>query len=133
MNLPLPKRITRAMLFDLRNTTNFVYGDTLWRDGTPGGQASEARGAINAYPIMVKMRACANDLSSFLSDSLYEENCVMFKKQLALVPLDKPVIVFPKLGLGWNKMPEVCPRTYESMRALLRTMLGNAILNIEDV
>ncbi len=133
MNLPLPKRITRAMLFDLRNTTNFVYGDTLWRDGKPGGQAAEARGAINAYPIMVKMRACANDPSSFLSDSLYAENCTIFKRQLNLVPLDKPIIVFPKLGLGWNKMPEKCPLTYESMRELIRSELGNAILNIEDV
>jgi len=133
MNLPLPKRITRAMLFDLRNTANFIYGDTLWRDGSPGGQAAEARGAINAYPVIVKMRACANDPSSFLSDTLWEENCAMFKKQLALVPLDKPVIVFPKLGLGWNKMPEVCPRTYESMRELIKTMLGNAILNSQDI
>jgi len=133
MNLPLPKRITRAMLFDLRNTTNFIYGDTLWRDGSPGGQATEARGAINAYPIMVKMRACANDPSSFLWDALWKENCAMFKKQLALVPLDKPIIVFPKLGLGWNKMPEVCPRTYESMRELIKTMLGNAILNPHDI
>jgi len=133
MNIPVLRRITRAMLFDLRNTTNFVYGDTLWRDGKPGGQAAEARGAINAYPIMVKMRACANDPSSFLSDILWEENCVMFRKQLALVPLDKPIIVFPKLGLGWNKMPEKCPLTYESMRQLIKTILGNAILNIEDV
>jgi len=133
MNLPLPKRITRAMLFDLRNTTNFVYGDTLWRDGKPGGQAAEARGAINAYPLMVKMRACANDPSSFLSDALYDENCAMMRRQLLLVPLDKPIIVFPKLGLGWNKMPEVCPRTYESMRELIKTMLGNAILNPHDI
>ena len=128
----IPRRITRQFLFDYRGLANFIYGDTRSLDGD-GGQAKQARGEPNAWPVMVKYFRCVNDECSFLTDNLLEENVAHIRTQMERVPRELPIIVFPKLGGGWNKMQEKAPRTYDRMREIIRWYAGDMLINPEDL
>ena len=119
--LPLPARITRGLILSLTNTCYFVYNDTVIHDAK-GGQAKEARGCINTYPVPVKLRCCANEESSFMSDDLLEENKVLIDRAISLIPRDKMIVIFPKIGLGWNKLDEKAPLTYKYLMSELNKL-----------
>lgn len=126
-----PRRLTRELINAHWQTYNFLYGDTIHHDGN-GGQAQAARGCFNSYPIPVKLAKCYNDEKSFMVDSMYEENCRWILRDMILVPRDKEIVVFPKIGLGRNELGMRAPRTYEFMRACLMD-LRSIIVNPEDI
>lgn len=121
--MEIPPRITRAYIRQLRDTHYFIYGDSLDWAGD-GGQAREARGEPNAFMVPVKYRKCYNDTTAFLSDKYYEENLVLFKQALVKVPNDllKPIILFPKIGLGYNQMHKRAPKTFRKLVWFLTCM-----------
>lgn len=119
INVTIPKFITREFIRQHKELT-FVYGDTLYHDGY-GKQANIARGEPNAYPIPTKKWRCANDSTSFFSDAQFELfNKVKIDEAISRIPRDKPIIVFPKIGEGWSKMPEKCPKTYAYLMQQLK-------------
>ncbi len=129
----LPNRITRAFIRAYNGTAYFIYGDCRTLDGK-GGQATEARGEPNAYVIPTKYQSCANEESYYFTDKMAEENHVLFHEAMSKVPADgKPVIVFPKLGLGWNKMDVKAPLTYAMMKDVIRWYVGTRLLNPNDL
>jgi len=128
-------RITRAYI-KLHPEITFIYGDTHERD-SHGGQASESRGEKNAYAVATKIRTCYNDNTSFLSDHpelspIYKQ---LISSMLDRIPTyeDTKIMVFPKLGKGFNEMDKRSPRLRAWMIAEIRRRFNGRIINIEDV
>lgn len=130
MIISIPPLITRAFIQSHKDTAVFIYGDTRAHNGD-GKQASVARGEPNAYPIMVKYAKCTNEPSSFLSDDLLEQNWEQWHRDLGLLPLGLPIIVFPKIGRGFNLMHEKCPVSYEKMKAVIGWYSAEMLVNPE--
>ncbi len=124
-----PLHITRAQIQAHRDTHYYLYGDTRERD-SKGGQAAAARGEPNAFAVPVKYRQCANDPSSFIDDRLVSENMKMLLKALVAIPTDRPLIVFPKLGEGFNQMQIRAPITYACMLMMIACRFNSTLESV---
>jgi len=121
MTIHIPNYITRAYITEANRAQGllFLYGDTVGHDGN-GGQASQARGCEGAHVIPVKWRKCYNDEDAFFSDYKYDLQVALIMRALCELPEGKPIVVFPKIGLGMNKMDVKAPRTYRALISILR-------------
>ncbi len=121
----MPPRITRNFIREHKNII-FIYGDTIYHDGS-GGQAYEARGESNAYPVPVKRAKCFNDVSSFFNDKDFEcINKSVIDRAISLITeasKGKQVVCFPKIGQGWNELQVRAPRTYAYLMSELKKLL----------
>ncbi len=129
--MTIPARITRQFINAHRLSYNFLYADTIHHDGN-GGQAKEARGCFNTYPLPVKLMKCFNDELSFMRDEMYDENCRWILRDMQHVPRDRELIIFPKIGLGYSQLNTRAPRTYEFLRMCLTDLRG-IIVNPENI
>lgn len=126
----VPPLITRAFIQSHKDSAVFIYGDTRGHNGD-GKQASIARGEPNTYPIMVKYAKCANEPSSYLRDELLEESWTQWHRDLERLPTRLPIIVFPKIGRGWNLMHEKCPVSYETLKEVIKWYADDMLVNPE--
>lgn len=117
-----PHWITREQIRATRNTHIYIYGDTRLLDAT-GGQATEARGESNTFAIPVKYAKCYNDYTAFFTDELYDTNKQLILTALSRIPKGRIIIVFPKLGEGFNEMPKRAPMTYGFMKGAIDGIL----------
>lgn len=118
-------------------TINFIYGDTYHHDAN-GGQAKECRGEPNTYGVFIKISKCANDETTFFQDRYFNLHKEVIDKSIDVIkePLlksDHKIMVFPKLGLGWNKMDVKAPRLRFYLLGELDRLFGHLIINIEDL
>ena len=122
MKLQLPKRLTREFI-KLHNDYTFVYG-TDYQNQTYKGQAAVAKGLPNTYPVPTKKMCCMILPRSFWQD--HEFNLIqkpIIDKWISNIPRNKPIILFPRIGCGHAKMPEVCPKTYEYLMSELNKLV----------
>lgn len=117
-----PHWITREQIRATRNTHIYIYGDTRLLNAG-GGQAQAARGEPNAYAVPVKYARCYNDYTTFFTDALYDTNKQLILTALSRIPRDKQIVVFPKLGEGFNEMPKRAPMTYGFMKGAIDGIL----------
>lgn len=129
MNIPNP--ITREYIRSLRGKVNFIYGDTIYLDGD-GKQAQVARGEPNAFAVPVKARKCYNDVGAFFADYYLDSiNKPCIDRSLLVIPETLPIIIFPKIGEGYNELPKRAPKTYWYLKNALMLKFGTLILNPE--
>ncbi len=133
MPIHIPTHITRLWIKEHRHEYLFIYGDTADHTGD-GGQAREARGEINAYPVPTKLRKCYNDPSAFFDDRFYEENKKIIDRHISAIP-EQPtkIILFPKLGEGRNEMPTRAIKTYGYLIWSLGAFYHERIINPEKL
>lgn len=117
-----PHWITREQIRATRNTHIYIYGDTRLLNAG-GGQAQAARGEPNAYAVPVKYAKCYNDYTTFFTDALYDTNKQLILTALSRIPKGRIIIVFPKLGEGFNEMPKRAPMTYGFMKGAIDGIL----------
>lgn len=113
-NLPpqiiIPRYISRVFI-QAHREWNFVYGADYYGKSILG-QAWEAGGEPNAYPIPTLLKFCANP--TYFQDA---DIAIQYMKEfMNRVPLDKPIVPFPKIGLGKSRFKEFCPKGYEFLR-----------------
>ena len=108
-------RITREQIRATADTHFYIYGDTRILDGN-GGQAMASRGESNTFAIPVKYARCYNDYTSFFDDRLFDTNKQLIDTAVANIiarARGRKIVVFPKIGLGYNEMDKRAPKTFE--------------------
>lgn len=95
---------------------NFVYALDLKGKGGLG-QCWEAFGEPNCFPVPTLVGACCN--KEFFYDIMYNTYVPQIEKAIARIPTDKPIIPFPKIGLGCSRMREFAPKMYAHLISLI--------------
>jgi len=131
MQIIVPKFITRAHIQQLNGRCNFIFGDNLEKKGY-GGQAKVARGEPNAYGVPTKVRPCMNYDDAFFYDIDYDKIVPKIDEAIDLVPLDKPIVIFPKIGLGFSELDVRAPRIYKYLIVSLINKFGHLLVNKRD-
>lgn len=130
-SIVIPKKITRDFIRRYVKQIVFIYGDAVYHDGN-GKQAYEARGEPNAYAVPTKICKCYNDDICFFKDEAFETyNKSIIDKALSSIPKQKSIILFPKIGQGFNEMPTRCPKTYWYLLHKLFQEFQLALINPE--
>lgn len=124
--LHIPRRIYREYITAHRELT-FVYGQDYERKGT-FGQAWSAAGEPNTYPISTCRKMCRN--SRYWTDGEFNNVCSIISSDIANVPLNKPIIIFPKIGEGGSRMKELAPRLYQYMISELKKIQYKNIIYV---
>lgn len=109
MSFPIiyvPRYITNSFIRE-HPEYNFLYSFDYHRKSAMG-QATIAHGETNCYPIPVLIKYCSNPV--YFQD--FEEARKMIQEFLNDIPTDKPIIPFPKIGLGHSRLKEFSLKTY---------------------
>lgn len=107
--LRIPRRIYREYITAHRELT-FVYAYDYQRKGF-GGQSYSAFGEPNAFPVSTMRKLCRN--TRYWTDMEYDLVSNILSIEISNIPRDKPIILFPKIGLGCSRMSEIAPRLYK--------------------
>lgn len=91
---------------------NFVYGTTAMAE-IHMGQSAIGSSYANCYGVATKWRNCKSDASAFFSDIHFERVKQQIDEDIAAIPRDKPIVLFPKLGCGCAMLPTRAPKCYE--------------------
>ena len=117
--IKIPWRITREFITNNRRYT-FVYSTNVF-GGSIFGQASQAANEPNCYGVPVRFRFCRSNLNSYFSDDGFEIiTKTLIDTAIAVVPRDKPIIVFHKIGEGDSGLKWRAPKTFAYLRAKLK-------------
>ncbi len=110
----VPLHISREFIQTHRQW-NFIYSaDYLLRGAL--GQMWAAHNEPNTFPVPTLYKYCSNPV--FFQDHLEQEE--MINEFLNKIPKDKPLIVFPKIGLGHSRMKEFSPRLFTGLHRSLK-------------
>jgi hypothetical protein len=111
--IEIPRWITRAFISQHRKDLIFIFSDDL-NGQHYVGQASQCKGEPNCYSVPTKKLMCMEEGRAFFDDARFE---LLWKpaidKAIEKIPRDKPIIPFPRMGLGDAKLLEKAPKTYE--------------------
>lgn len=131
--------ITRSFIKQAWKDYNFIYGDTYYLDGN-GKQSKEARGEINTFAVATKIRPCYNDETSFFydnqTDPFLHKALILSSLSRITEPIlrsEKKIIVFPKLGLGFNEMDKRAPLLRVFLLEQIRHLFGHKIINLDEL
>lgn len=113
--IQIPHHISRTFIQQHPEYT-FVYGQDHIRRGIMG-QSWVCGGEPNCFPITTVQKLCPSG-SRYLSDSNLEHE-QWIEKDLDLVPRDKPIIVFRRIGEGCSRMKEFAPRLHAELKEVL--------------
>lgn len=102
----VPLRITNLFICEHREY-NFLYSFDYHKKSAMG-QCIVAHGESNTYPIPVLIKFCASPV--YFQN--FEEAKKMMQEFLDVIPLDKPMIPFPKIGLGFSRLKEFSLKSY---------------------
>lgn len=96
---------------------NYLFGDNLIQRGNAG--QAVIRPLLNSYGVPTKKLPSMSP-DSFFTDTEYELNCQHISDALSKIPLDKPCVVHPNIGLGLAQMDTKAPKTYIYLMSRLR-------------
>lgn len=124
----IPSHITRSFIRSNRDRYIFVFGDDRNRN-TYMGQAAEAAGEENAYPVTTRLWNCISKATqSYLRDEIYEEGKFLIDQDLNRIRLkikgDKRLLIlFPLIGRGGAEMQVRAPRLLEYLEQQLNLLV----------
>lgn len=91
----------------------FVYSSDYF-GASKLGQAEQAANEPNTYPIPVRFRFCASNPDSYFTDDAYPTFKEKLNACLDAIPRDgRPIVVFPKIGMGKSELYSRAPKTFE--------------------
>lgn len=109
----VPHRITRTYIQRNRHL-RFIYSfDVAGKSAL--GQAAFAHNEPNTSPVNVMYKFCANPV--YFQDN--DECKSHIYDSINHIPLDLPIIPFPKIGLGHSRLKEFAPECYDLVHRLL--------------
>lgn len=94
---------------------NFVYGYDMLQRGM-GGQSWSCVGEPNCFRVFTIYKKCSSSVYFTDGNQFYREQML---KSIYLIPRDKPVIIFRKIGEGCSRMNEMAPLLFKEMKDLL--------------
>lgn len=90
------------------------------------GQCGVAEGLQNAFPLPVRWSQCKS--SGYFNDNQMDEIIEALDYWLMMVPRDKPIIPFRKIGHGSSRMFEFSPKCWFYMhKEIDKVKYGNII------
>lgn len=111
----IPYYITREYI-QAHPDWNFIHSTNFWNNQTVG-PAAICAGLDNCYGVPVRWRLCKS--SGYFQDAQREEIIKQIDKMIDVIPLDKPLIPFPKLGNGDSRMYVFAPIAYAHLKKRL--------------
>jgi len=75
------------------------------------GQAQEAHKLPNTFGMPCRWSYCRSN--GYFSDNDYLNSTIEIEVAIAAIPLDKPVIPFPKIGEGASRLRYNAPKCYQ--------------------
>lgn len=116
----LPYRIRRKFIQEHTEWT-FVYGSD-YMGKSFFGCAYEASGEPNAYPVPTIWKICPSSGEKFLCDSEFDFFKVLIDEKIREIPLNKPIVPFPKLGMGHSQLNYIAPRLFAYLKDRLKAI-----------
>jgi len=98
--ITIPARITREFI-EAHPQYNFVYPTNLWHTQRVG-PAKICAGLANCFGVPVRWSLCKS--SGYFQDSQFEQLKDAIDLDIAAIPKDKPLVLFPKIGSGHSRM-----------------------------
>lgn len=106
--LIIPRRITRDYIL-LHPEYVFIYSASVHHE-KGFGQASVAKGCPNAFPVPVRWSYCRSN--GWFDDNNYLNISIEIEVAISNIPIDKPIIPFPKIGEGASRLRYNAPKCY---------------------
>jgi len=108
--LIIPSHISRTFI-QSHKQWNFVYAADESLKGF-FGQMNSAHGEPNSWPVPTLLKICQSSTDKFYYDGAFEFFQRIIDRRLQVIPRDKPIIVFPKIGTGYSQMNRFAPKLY---------------------
>jgi hypothetical protein len=102
----IPSHISQTFVRQHEDYT-FVYGYDVRKLGMEG-QPWVFVGEPNAFPVPVLVRYCPSS-KTFFNDAEYNIYKAIIDDWISVIPLNKPVIPCPKIGMGCSRLNEIAP------------------------
>lgn len=106
----IPGRISREFI-RAHTQCNFVYGADHSLKGF-FGQMNAAHNEPNAYPVSTMLKICQSSTDKFYYDQGFDFFKKLIDDRIEMIPTDKPVIPFQKIGMGYSNMINCAPKLY---------------------
>ena len=104
----IPRCITRKFV-KAHSEWNFLWGGTHYGE-IYAGQGLSCIGMSNCYKIPTKYRNCKSDSAAFFQDNHFDSTLkFIIDRAFQLVPSDKSIIPFPKIGMGCAQLQSKAP------------------------
>lgn len=107
----IPNWLYRGFIRANRNLT-FVYSTDV-NNYSNFGQAFNCKDEPNAYFIPTIWRLCKGNTQRFFTDYQFELTKPLIDNAIKRIPLNNPIIVLPRLGMGCANLQEKAPLTLE--------------------
>lgn len=109
----IPHKITRPFI-QKHTQWRFIYSFDV-HGKSALGQAAFAHNEPNTSPVFVMYKFCANPV--YFQDN---DDCrAHIFDSINNIPLDLPIVPFPKIGLGHSRLKEMAPECYKLLHKLL--------------
>lgn len=109
----IPHRITKEFLVKHKQDYYFVYAVTVMAS-IAAGQGTNAHYFEHCFGVPTKFRNCKSDGAAFFHDSKFDSMIKLsIDRAIEDIPRDRPIILFPKIGLGCADLLNKAPLTYE--------------------
>ena len=111
MGIVIPIYIKREFIQNNPQFT-FVHSADYWNK-LRVGPAGVCAGLPNCFGVAVRWRLCKS--SGYFSDSNRDIIMARIDKDIAKIPRDKPIILFPKIGSGHSLMYKFAPICFKHL------------------
>jgi hypothetical protein len=104
----IPAYISREFI-EAHPEWNFVYPTNFWQTQRVG-PALICTGLPNCFGVPVRWTLCKS--SGYFQDAQFDQLKTQIDLDIAEIPRDKPIVLFPKIGCGNSRMHILAPKTY---------------------
>lgn len=113
--ITIPARLTREYIAEHPEWT-FVHSRCYWPD-IYAGPSELCKGLSNCYGVPVRWKLCRS--SGYFSDNQRDTIIPAIDEAIALIPRDRPILLFPKIGCGESRMIVLAQKCYIHLHAEL--------------
>lgn len=106
--ITIPARLTREFIIQHPEWT-FVHSKCYW-PGQCVGPCEICQGLDNCFGVVVRWKLCKS--SGYFSDNQRDIIMAEIDRNIAEIPRDKPIVLFPKIGCGQSRMIVFAPKCY---------------------
>lgn len=116
----IPARITKAFIKEHEKDFYFVYAVTV-HASIAIGQGAVGHYYTNCFGVPTKFRNCKSDSAAYFQDCQFDTLIKpSIDRAIMDIPRDRPIILFPKIGLGCADLPNSSPKSFEYLMEQLQ-------------
>lgn len=124
----IPARLTREFV-EKHPEWNFVYSTNYWHTQRVG-PAKVCAGLANCFGVPVRWTLCKS--SGYFQDSQFDQLRIQIDNDVAAIPRDKPIILFPRIGSGHSRMHMLAPKTFDYLQLQLRLIAAPVVYDYSN-